>query len=427
MELWQKESSNKRNSIFFDHRFEESAMKVLQINTVSGLGSTGSICTDIAFKLLEKGHECFIAYGQGETNYKFSYKIGSKLENHFHNLGSRLFGNQGYYSRNGTKGLIKYITQIKPDIVHLHNLHGNYMNLNVLFDFLKNTELPVVWTLHDCWPFTGKCSHYSSESCYKWQTNCNNCPQIKKYPPSLLFDRSAEMFEDKNRWFNSVSEMTIICVSNWLANEVHKSFLKNHQIVPIYNWINAELFKPIELINYEKYNIPKDKFIILGVSAGWGYRDNKLKDFIKLAKIISDDMQIVLVGKKNKKDGIPKNVIHIPYLNSPEELAEIYSLADVYVHLAVEDTFGKVLAEAMSCGTPVIAYNSTVYPEIVKPGCGYIVETRNIASVADKIIEIKKTGKANYSQNCIKNVRENFDYNKNTEELIDLYKNILAL
>ena len=397
-------------------------MKVLMINSVCGFGSTGSICVDIATVLEKQGHECYIAYGQGSTTYEKTFKIGTALENHLHNLGSRITGKQGYFTKKGTHKLIEFIKKYNPDVVHLHNLHGNYLNLELLFTCLAEIDKPVVWTLHDCWAFTGKCAHYTDVACYKWQTHCNNCPQVEKYPPSLFLDQSEVMFADKKKWFNSIKNLTIIPVSNWLAGEVKKSFLNNNCLKPIYNWVNHEVFKPTDEDVREQYGIARNKFIILGVSAGWNISSNKLKDFISLSTLISDDMQIVLVGKADNQNDIPSSIIHIPYVHGANELAKIYACADVYLHLSTEDTFGKVIAEALSCGTPVIVYNATACPEIVGEGCGYIAEKGDVKKINESLNIIKEKGKSMYSEKCRNHVVENFDFDSNVNTTIAIYK-----
>jgi len=399
-------------------------MKVLQINTVSGFGSTGGICIDLANALQRQGHECYIAYGQFTTDYVNSFKVGSKLENHIHNACSRITGKQGYFTKNGTTKLIRYIESLNPDVIHLHNLHGNYLNLELLFNYLALANKPVVWTLHDCWAFTGKCSYYTDIECNKWQTHCNHCPQVKKYPPSIYFDRSSVMFEDKKKWFTSIENMTIVPVSNWLAGEVRQSFLAKYPIVPIYNWIDQTIFKPSGINTRKKFGIDENKFIILSVGASWTANNNKLIDSIRLSQLISDDMQIVLVGDTKKLDSIPENIIHIPYVNSSKELAEIYSMGDVYVHMSVEDTFGKVIAEAMSCGTPVIVFNSTACPEVIGEGCGYVVEKRDIDAIFINIQVIKDNGKHYYTKNCIRHVQNNFDAKQKIDQTIQLYNSL---
>jgi putative colanic acid biosynthesis glycosyltransferase len=400
-------------------------MKVLMINTVYIYGSTGSICTDIASVLEKNGHECYIAYGQLSINFEKSFKIGTKLENHLHNLGSRLLGKQGYFTKKGTNKFIDFINEYNPDVIHLHNLHGNYLNLPILFNYLIDVQKPIVWTLHDCWAFTGKCTHFTDVDCYKWQTLCQQCPQVKDYPPSLFFDQSRIMFEDKMRWFTALRNLTIIPVSHWLGGQVKKSFLKNHSIIPIYNWVDHSIFKPYNENVRDKYGLDPKKFIILGVSASWSSSNNRLKDFISLSKLIDDDMQIVLVGKSTKKSEIPSSIIHIPYVNGKEELGKIYSNANVYVHVSTEDTFGKVIAEAMSCGTPAIVYRATACHEIIGENCGYVVEKRNIKQILEAIYKIKDNNKSNYSGFCRKRVIENFDLNTNINETINIYEEVL--
>ncbi|MDR4508582.1 MAG: glycosyltransferase [Candidatus Brocadiaceae bacterium] len=399
-------------------------MKVLQINSVCGYGSTGRSATELAHALLAQGDECYVAYGQGTTTYKNSFKIGTKIENHLHNACSRLFGKQGYYTKNGTSRLIRFIQEIQPDVFHLCNLHGNYLNLEVLFEYLAKTNKPIVWTLHDCWAFTGKCSHYTAIGCYKWQTQCNHCPQVKEYPPSLFFDRSEQMFTDKKNWFTAVKNMTIVPVSHWLAGEVKQSFLAKYPVVPIYNWIDQKVFKPSHSNDRKQYGIDRDAFIILGVSAGWGKDNGKLHDFIKFSKMLPYDMQVVLVGGTKEPGCIPGNIVHIPYVHETRELAKIYSMADVYVHLSTEDTFGKVTAEALACGTPAIVYNSTACPEVVGEGCGFVVEKRNVKQVIQAISNIKLAGKQAFSSKCTAFVSEHFNYQKNTVEYLKLYKKV---
>ena len=398
-------------------------MKVLQINSVSGYGSTGSICEEIAVALENEGHECFIAFGQLTSSYKNNFKIGTKIENHLHNLGSRIFGKQGYFTKNGTRKLIAFIEKYNPDVIHLHNLHGNYLNLPILFSFLRNFEGKIVYTLHDCWAFTGKCSHYTDVACYKWKTECISCVQVKKYPPSLFLDNSTEMFHDKKEWLTNLPNLQIITVSHWLESQVRQSFLKEKNIQTIYNWIDMDVFKPIELYtNQFKYKIDITKFTILLVSAGWYKNDAKWLDLVKLASQIPVDFQIIVVGKIDKSCKIPNNVINLNYVNSKEKMAELYNIADTYIHLSSEDTFGKVIAEALACGTPAIVYNSTACPEIVGNNCGIIVNKGNIDEIYYAIKEIKSNTKAYYSENCISFVTENFSMKTNILKTLNLYK-----
>jgi glycosyltransferase involved in cell wall biosynthesis len=400
-------------------------MKVLMINSVSGFGSTGSICVDIAKELEMQGHECYIAYGQISRGYKNEFKVGTKLENHLHNLGSRLLGKQGYFTKHGTKKLVTFTKEYNPDVIHLHNLHGNYLNLEILFNFLSSFNKPIVWTLHDCWAFTGKCAYYTDAQCFKWQTECNTCPQLNTYPPSVFFDFSKEMYIDKKKWFTNISNTTIIPVSNWLAAEVKKSFLNIFSIQPIYNWVDHSIFK--ETIDHDfakNYGLDSSKFIIILVSAGWDVSDGKWIDALKLAEIIDKDVQILMIGKVASPALLPNNIKHIPYLEGKEELAKAYSLADVYVHLSTEDTFGKVISEAMSCGTPAIVYSATACPEIVGEGCGYVVEKRNVLAIFEKVKEVQDLKKDYFSDYCRDHVIANYDLKTNIAETIKLYNKV---
>lgn len=400
-------------------------MKLLQINTVCGFGSTGRTAIELANRLSMQGDECYIAYGQGTTDYTNSYKVGTKIENHIHNICSRVVGNQGYYSKSGTKKLLKYIDQIDPDVIHLRNLHGNYLNIRILFDYLNKLDKPIVWTLHDCWAFTGKCAYYSDVSCNKWQTQCGGCPQINKYPPSLVFDKTAKMFEDKKKLFTSVKNMTIVTVSDWLLSEVKKSYLNKYPVYSIHNWINHEVFFNHGGYMRNKYNIKEDEFVVLGASAGWENK-KKLNDYIDISKKLGDNIKLVLLGGKKMSGYLPKNILHIPYVYEFSDLAKIYSMADVYVHCSTQDTFGKVIAEAISCGTPAVVYNATACPEIVGEGCGYVVEKNDIESVCKAIIEVKKNGKKAYVDRCVLYAKEKYDYFTNVKKYRDLYYEVLG-
>ena len=401
-------------------------MKVLMINSVSGYGSTGSICVDIAMELERQGHECFIAYGQISRGYHNEFKIGTTLENHLHNVGSRLLGKQGYFTKHGTKKLVAFIKDYNPDVIHLHNLHGNYLNLEILFEYLIAVQKPVVWTLHDCWAFTGKCVYFTDVSCEKWKSECYDCPQIKKYPPSLFLDQSQVMFRNKKRWFTGLNNATILPVSKWLASEVAFSFLSKYKIEPIYNWINHAIFYPkVDENVAANYNFDSGKFTILCVSGFWNKNDVRFQDLVKLANSLDENYQIIVVGQMEAPNLLPFNCTYIPYINGKEELAKIYNFADVYVHLSTEDTFGLVIAEAMSCGTPVIVYDVTACPEIVGDNCGYKVPKRNISEIQKAIEIVKQNTKSYYSESCRNHVLSNFDIETNVNKIISVYKTYL--
>lgn len=390
-------------------------MKVLLINSVSGFGSTGRICNEIGEFLINQGHQCVVAYGQLNSNFKYTFKIGTKIENHLHNLFSRIFGNQGYYSFNGTEHLIKFIKEFQPDIIHLHNIHGNYINFPLLFTFLNNFEKPIFWTFHDCWPFTGKCAHFSDANCMKWQVECNHCPQLKTYPPSIFFDKSHTNYLDKKKYFTTNSNLTILTVSNWLKSQVEKSYFHKNKIVNLYNWIDLDVFKFQKELNSISKNI-------LFVSTYWQKNDVKWQDLNRLLLLLDETYEITVVGKLQNGLILPKNVMHIKEHIGPSELSVLYNKAQVYVHLATEDTFGKVIAESFACGTPVIAYDSTVYPELINAERGRIVEKRNVNLVKSAIDEILILGKNQFSENCIRYVMNNCNKELILNDLMQLYK-----
>lgn len=400
-------------------------MKVLQINTVFGVKSTGRTCAETAKALRKAGHECYTAYGVGNSDDNFTYKIVTEFEYYTHNILSRITGMQGYYSASATKRLINYIKDISPDIIHLRNLHANYLNFPILFDFLKEINIPVVLNLHDCWAFTGKCAYYTDNQCFKWKTECNNCPVVKQYPQSLFFDKTNRLFNDKKKWFSELKNLTVIGVSNWVSDQARMSFLSERKIYTVYNWINGEVFKPYNENAFENYGIDTSKFTILGVSASWTKGTKRYEDFVKLSSLIQDDMQLVLVGQKTEQDDFPSNIIHIPYVENTNELAKFYSSADVYVHLSTEDTFGKVIAEAMACGTPTVVYDATACPEVSGSYCGYVAEKGNIKDIYNGIRMIKGKGKNNFRETCISRAKELFDYETNTNQLITIYETLV--
>lgn len=400
-------------------------MKVVQINAVCGYGSTGRICAEIS-EYMKNDIENYIFFANGQSKHFAAKRLNSNLDIKLHGLMSRITGLQGYFSRGHTKKIISELKRIKPDIVHLHNLHGNFIHLNMLLDYLAENDIATVITLHDCWFFTGKCMHYKMVNCYKWQTGCYKCPQLKNGNRSWFFDRTKKMWKDKKEHFEKIPRLAVIGTSEWVTDEANKSFLKNAKIVKrIYNWIDTNVFCPKKTNIKGKYGIPENNFLILLVAAGWKESSGKFNDVIKLSNLIDESMHIVVVGNGLNELKSYKNITKIDYIGDTDELAEIYSVADVYVHVSREDTFGKVIAESLSCGTPAIVYNSTGLPELISKNCGYVVPCENVEAIYDKIKLVKEKGKAFYSESCVKFVRENFEKNKLIGETIVLYKEIV--
>lgn len=368
-------------------------MKVLQINTFGNL-STGKIAVDIYRTLSAHGSEGAVAFARNEVPGDVpSFKIGNPLSVYTDGVFTRLTDKAGHYSKGATEKLIKQIKEYDPDIIHLHNLHGYYINVPMLFDYLKDAGKPVVWTLHDCWAYTGHCCYYSMAGCEKWKTHgCSKCPQKKAYPASIFKDNSSKNFSEKNQMFHSVKNLHLVCVSKWLDNELKASFLKDIPSRVIYNGIDTSVFKPSSGNFRIKYNVG-DKRIVLGVASTWDTRKG-LADFIELSKILDERYKIVLVGLNDKqKASLPDNMIGIGRTDGPKELAEIYSASNVLFNASVEETFGLPNVESLACGTPVVAYNCTGIPETMTENDGYIVEPHDLKNVALKIGEICDAGK----------------------------------
>lgn len=401
-------------------------MKVLQINAVSGSGSTGRICTDIAEALKNDGHEVRIVYGNGNSTYPQSIRVGSDISVKINAAYARISGLNAHAAFKGTTQVFDIIESFSPDIVHLHNLHANYVNIKRLLNYLGKNNIATVITLHDCWPFTGKCTHYSSADCRKWESGCCKCPKLKDDIPSLFFDRTHRMWKEKELGFEGIPNLAIIGVSDWITNEAKRSFLRKAKIIKrIYNWIDLDIFAPESPNGRLAKTNNNDKFTIFCASAGWKNGSDRLKDLLGLAEIIDSSMQIVVAGKVDEAVTLPQNVIAVGYISNPTELAEYYRNADVYVHFSREDTFGKVIAEALACGTPSIVYNSTACPEVVGENCGYVVECGDIYAIADKCEEINKNGKEAYSIHCSSTASARFDKTTLINETMKTYKKLL--
>lgn len=402
-------------------------MKVAQLNVTCGQGSTGVIAVEIAELLKQNGHESYIAYGQGHSDYPGSYRIGCDKGNKIHALvNTRIWGEEGSGSFFSTKKYLKWLDGIQPDIVHIHNLHTNFLNYNLFFRYLAEKKIPVVWSFFDCWPFTGRCTHFAENGCRRWETECHDCPQFKTSGNrSWFFDKSRKLFCQKKQWFDTIKNLDIIVCSNWLKSEVEKSICKNHPIHMIYNWIDVEKFQEIHDNGvYERYHLHPAKKTLVSVSAFWDDKTTRLNDAIRLANILPEEYQLAIVGKKMSDKEIPANIIHIDYVAGTQELSKLYSCALAYVNFSVEDTFGKVMAEAQLCGTPAIVFDATACPEVVGEA-GFVVPPHDVEAMRDKINEIAQNGRNHYSTRCIKYVKEHFDYHRNVNKYLDVYNSIM--
>jgi len=397
---------------------------ILQINTFINSRSTGHIAEEIGDLVIKHGWDSYIGFGRDE-HFSVSTKIhiGNEFDVLIHGLHTRFLDNHGLASKIVTKKFIDIIKQISPDIIHLHNIHGYYLNYKILFDFLSKANIPVIWTLHDCWTFTGHCAYYDYIKCKKWQDGCFHCPLLKSYPRSF-FDRSSKNWLDKRRSFTSLDNLLLVPVSNWLSKELSCSFLKDIPKKVIFNGVNLAIFKPVS--SKKKQLGLNEKFIILGAANVWEKRKG-LYDFIELSKYIASDMHIILIGLDEKQiKKLPENIMGFKRTEDVKSLVDFYSTADVCLNLSSEETFGMTTVEAFACGTPGIVYNATASPELITSDTGFVVEAGDVKNLYNSILKIKNKGKSFYSKACIDRARMFYDMDKNFLQYIDLYQKLLS-
>lgn len=366
-------------------------MRIVQING-GAKGSTGKIMMGIADVARAQGHEVMCASPITTTNRDAGedcgyYRIGTFNSRRVNVALARITGFNGCFAWFETYKLLKKIDEFKPDIIHLHNLHDSYINLPMLFSYIKKHNVPTVWTLHDCWSFTGQCPHFTIAKCDRWKAGCHNCPQYKEYPASL-YDNTKKMWQLKKKWFTGVKNMTIVTPSEWLAGLAKESYLKEYPIQVINNGIDLDVFKPTHSNFREQYGIPGDKYIVLGVSFAWGYRKG-LDCFAEMAEKLGDKYQIVLVGTDGEIDkNLPKNIISIHRTQNQKELAEIYSTADVFAMPTREENYPTVNMEAIACGTPVVTFDTGGSPEMLNEKVGRVVPVDDVNEMMSEIKNI---------------------------------------
>lgn len=401
-----------------------SKHKLLQINITANHGSTGKIAEQIGRLAMVDGWESYIAYGReaGESQSHLIH-IGNMWDERWHGLQTRLFDRHGLASKCATKMLVEKINAIHPDIIHLHNIHGYYLNYPILFDFLSEYGKPLVWTLHDCWAFTGHCAHFDAIGCEKWKTQCGDCPLRGSYPSSFLIDVSSRNFELKKKYFNLPKNLTLVPVSHWLEKLLRQSFLGDHSIKMVYNGIDLSNFHPSHAT---KIHSAFGKTVVLGVASVWEERKG-LSDLIKLSK--HDDLQVVLIGLNDSQlKNLPSNVIGLKRTSDQQELAEYYSSADVFVNPTYQDTFPTVNLEAMACGTPVVTYNTGGSPESLTEETGIVVpkgDVEGLYSAIKSIIGKSPAEKEEQRRLCVERAKE-FDAKVRYEEYINLYEKLLS-
>lgn len=401
-------------------------MKIAEINMIP-YGSTGKIMFQIAEIARKKGNEVktfsTIPFDKNQKNIMNlpddHFVFGTFFENKIHYYFGSLLGKNGCFSHQGTKQLISMLEEFQPDVIHLHNLHKFCVNLPMLFQYIKRSDVSVVWTLHDCWAFTGQCPHFTMVKCDKWRKECHHCPQIGTYPKSRI-DNSKRMYNLKKKWFTGVENMIIVTPSQWLAQLVKQSFLKEYLVKVINNGIDLEIFRPTLSDFRERYGIAQDKHILLGVSFGWSIRKG-LDVFCELAERLDDSYQIVLVGTDDRIDTLlPQNMISIHKTQNQKELAEIYTAADLFVNPTREENYPTVNMESIACGTPVLTFCTGGSPEIIDKICGSVVNSDDIDEMEQEIRRI--CTEHPYSEAACVNKAKSFNKKEKFEEYVKIYE-----
>ena len=406
---------------------EKSEMKIVAINAMAE-GSTGKIMLQIASCARKHGMEVVTF----STNYSGKYYkklppapeghcyYSTFAENFVHLALGMITGYQECFGHFNTLRLIKKIDQIRPDIIHLHNMHSAYVNLGMLFGYIKKRHIRVVWTLHDCWAFTGQCPYFTLAKCNKWKMGCHDCTQYKLYPKAYV-DRTKAMWKLKKKWFTMPDKMIVVTPSKWLSELVKQSFLKKYPVEVINNGIDLDIFKPTISDFRSQYHL-KNKNIVLGVSFSWGYRKG-LDVFVELSKRLGSNYQIVLVGTNETVDKeLPQNIISIHRTNDPRELAAIYSAADVFVNPTREENYPTVNMEALACGTPVVTYKTGGSPEMLDTSCGIAVEIDDLQGIESAIVYACTVG--SYTQEACVLRAKSFNMHEKFEKYIELYERI---
>ena len=395
-------------------------MRILQINTTVNSGSTGRIAEDIGKTLISAGHESHIAFGRGnQKSVSKLIRIGNKLDFYVHVIRSLFTDRHGFGSTRATKRLLKEIDIIKPDAIGLHNIHGYYLNVDILFKFIKDKNIPILWTFHDCWPFTGHCSY---------NTDCDNCKNCqRKYPTSVFLNQSSKNYRDKKSIFNQVKKLQIITPSIWLKDLVKQSFLK-YSMQCVNNGIDLNQFQHSE--NYKKLKEKlklKNKKIILGVASTWDKRKG-LSDFIQLASLLDINYKIILIGLTSKQiQNLPENIMGVQRTESISELANYYSMAAVYINPTHKDNFPTTNIEALACGTPVITYDTGGSPEAIDANTGVVIEKGDIKGVCNAIQKLSLQSQEHYKKVCRTRAEQLFNKEDRYQEYLELYKNLTSI
>lgn len=399
--------------------------RLLIINVALNWGSTGKIVEGIGSLAKSQGWDVYVAHGARYKNKSCleAIQVSSRAEELVHYVESTFFDAQGLGSRCATKRFLRELDKITPDVVHIHNIHGCFLNYPLLFSYLHDKQIPIVWTLHDCWAMTGHCVHFERTHCEKWQTMCEKCPQKKDFPTSYLLDRSKRNYALKKQLLTSLDRMRITTVSAWLKGVAEQSYLNKFPIDVVPNGIDTSRFVHTDTDIKKRFQI-ESKILLLAVASGFEERKG-IFDYVALSKILTDKYQLMLVGVNDKdRKVLPNNVIAVSRANGSEELAAFYSAADVLLSLSYEETFGLTILEAMACGTPAVVYDNTAQPELITPKTGFVVESGNVEKVKEAIGVVCSKGREYYAAAC-RNYALKYDEMRSYQKYLELYKTIM--
>ncbi len=402
--------------------------KLLQINPVLRVStSTGRIMQEIGELAMRNGWESYIAYSRGRDGIKSCTSklvpVGNKWSVAWHGVKTRLLDAHGLASSKATRQFIKRIEQIKPDVIHIHNIHGYFLNYRILFDYLSKCDIPVVWTVHDCWLYTGHCYYYSYIQCNRWQTGCHDCPQRREFPASLWHDRSEKNYEDKRKAFTSMPKdrLIIVPVSEWIKSEMQQSFFRGYDFRVIHNGINTEVFRVYDSQETRKKYGLGNKHVLLGVASIWS-KEKGLDDFIQMAKLLHEDEVIVLVGiKPEEKKKLPAGIVGIARTENIRQLAALYATADAFINPTWQDNYPTVNMEAIACGTPVVTYRTGGSVEAVTEETGFVVEQGDVRGLLEAARRVEQQGKAYYQNQCREYALAHFKKEDRYADYIRLY------
>ncbi|MCH5261449.1 MAG: glycosyltransferase [Lachnospiraceae bacterium] len=399
---------------------KKHSAKIVQINTVYGTGSTGKIMASLYQLALSEGHDVYVVYGRGNApSDTREYKIGNRLDFLQHVLINFFLGKSGFGSKAVTRRFLKWLDTVQPDLIHLHNIHGFYVHVGMLFKYIKQHHIPVIWTLHDCWPMTGQCAFFEYSGCQKWQTGCHHCPVYRRqYPYSLFKDNSRQNYLNKKNIFTDVPDMTIVTPCNWLADIVKQSYLREYPVKVVYNGIDIDLFKPVTP------NRKDTRKIVLGVANVWEQRKG-LKYFPELADMLDSTVyHIVLIGVNKKQQKFLQKkyegrITALTRTSTQAELVNWYSSAYVYVNPTLEDNFPTTNLEALACGTPVITFNTGGSSESLTDKCGIVVEKGNTEQLKEAILSLEH--RTDITSSSCREQALKFNQNLNFQEYLNLY------